>query len=153
MKFNILCDSCGREIEIGNQSGLISFDVEYDDKGRKHLSNFSITHKNYAGHECDHRESGWHDLDDVVGKEGLVYWLDLLDPKYNHGEKNKEAQYTTVDLSFVETMYRCLFPGYDEARHYAKNYGYEVLGISREPTVSSKSIKDILQWAKKEGLK
>ena len=145
-KIQIMCDHCGREIEIGNQSGLVVFDVHYDEKNIKHLSNFRILHKNFVGHGCDDdRSTSWVDLDKAIN---LYYWMDLIDPKYNHG-KDKEAQYTVVDLSLVEAMYRCLFPGYDEARHYALNYGREELEINREPTINEKSIKDILKWAKK----
>ena len=75
--------------------------------------------------------------------------MDLLDPKYNKGEKNTDAQFTTIDLSCIESMMRCLIPGYDEARHYALDYGYDINGSNREPFITEKSCKEIIDWAKK----
>lgn len=151
MMKKIRCDVCGREISPKANEGLITYDVEYDEKGIKHLSNFNIHHKSYInGRMCDYgfERSASHILDEAVGIDGLAYWLDLLDPKYNHGENNREAQFTVIDLSCIETMYRCLLPGYDEARHYALDYGH-AMGDSREPMITKESIKNILAWAKK----
>jgi len=149
----ITCDYCGKEIEIGNQSGLVEWEIKFDDLGRKIITNVGIYHKNVDGHICDmRRDSAWRDLDEMTGKDGIYSWLDILDPKYNHGENNKDAQFTTIDLSVIETMLRCLCAGYDEARHYALRYGKEELGLSVEPIITRENIKNILKYAKKTGL-
>lgn len=146
-KFKITCDYCKQEIEIGNGSGLVAWDIDFDDTGRKTITNVGIYHKNLGDKYCDRRrDANWKNIDDLVGADGLYIWLDMLDPKYNHGENNKDAQYTTIDLSFVEAMYRCLCPGYDEARHYAKTYAREVLGLPYERIVTRQNIEDILKW-------
>ena len=151
MKY-LLCDICGEMIEIGNHSGIVTFDKEYDADHRKHLSNFHFRHKLFTGHSCDSREQkAWRPIEELTGKDGLAHWLDLLDPKYNHGEDNTDAQFVTVDLSCIEAMMRCLIPGYDEARHFSKQYGYEVNGASREPIITADTCKEILNWVKKQG--
>lgn len=150
-----ICDVCGREIDKPDE-GVILWNLEFSDNGHeKTMKDFQIVHKLFTGYACDDRSRrcSYGKLPDT--KEALEFWLLRLNPKFNTSDDNRKGNRTVIDQSIFEGMLRTLIPGYEEARFYADDYALDVFGERDGYGIhlTPEGIKDILKWAKKEGLR
>ncbi len=156
----LICDVCGREIDTDKREGIVTWKVRFDENGNRYVYDFNIHHNPGVPpyYNCDRafRDDCNIIVNDLLNPRKIVTiseWIGFIDIQYNkrNPEKVKKLR-TIVDYSFVECMKRCLIPGYEEARQYVNDY-LDAEGESIAPPATPFWVKDILSWAKSEGLR